>query len=564
MISVTLRKRTYTYSRDKPSSVAGKFGLSLFFLFFLAMGSLFEVFIVRQFSRALSQHFWKEVACEVVASDVQERSDRELPYAFTVRYRYEYAGPSYTSTRYKRNDAGFDSYSKAQQLAQKYPSGGRTFCYVNPRNASEAVLRRDSPLIGLAVFFPLIFVLIGAGGIYFLWRRPPQSMGKPIVTPAVRKGTRSRYAASIVFFVCALFGGALLYPLGIKPIARTIDANSWAATPCKVLRAEVRRHDSDEGTTYSAYILYQYKFGGRTYKSDRLDFIGGSSSGYQGKARLVALYEAAANPICYVNPRNPSEAVLKRGFHAKLLLALFPLPFLLIGVGGVFYTLRGKRPAVTGPTLTGSATRRAGPTRSTAPADTGRVVLAPKYSPRAKFAGILFFALVWNGIVLAVGRGALGGLGMLFVAPFALIGLGLLGGAGYLFLAMFNPRPTLELSSRVIPLGGATELRWSFTGQTSRIRELTVTLRGAEEAQYQRGTSTYTDRNVFYEMELYKTCDANQIVMGQVGLVMPQDTMHSFEAANNKILWDLDVHGAIKGWPDVKESFRITVTPTTA
>lgn len=37
--------------------------------------------------------------------------------------------------------------------------------------------------------------------------------------------------------------------------------------------------------------------------------------------------------------------------------------------------------------------------------------------------------------------------------------------------------------------------------------------------------------------------------------------MHSFEADNNKILWNLDVHGDIKKWPDVKESFKITVVP---
>jgi len=30
---------------------------------------------------------------------------------------------------------------------------------------------------------------------------------------------------------------------------------------------------------------------------------------------------------------------------------------------------------------------------------------------------------------------------------------------------------------------------------------------------------------------------------------MPQDTMHSFEAENNKILWHLEVHGVIKAGP---------------
>jgi hypothetical protein len=140
----------------------------------------------------------------------------------------------------------------------------------------------------------------------------------------------------------------------------------------------------------------------------------------------------------------------------------------------------------------------------------------------------------------------------------------LIGGAVYLFLAMFNPRPMLELSSGSIPLGGAAELRWTFSGQTGRIGELFVTLRGVEEARYRRGTNTCTDRNTFFEMELHKTSDAYEIASGRIGFVVPPDTMHSFEAANNKILWSLEVHGSIKGWPDVKESFKINVVPTVA
>jgi hypothetical protein len=149
------------------------------------------------------------------------------------------------------------------------------------------------------------------------------------------------------------------------------------------------------------------------------------------------------------------------------------------------------------------------------------------------------------------------------LVPFGAIGVGALVFVGYRFLALFNPRPTLELSASVIPLGGAAELRWSFSGRTSRIGEFTATLRGVEETRYQKGTHTYTDRNTFYEMELYRTSEASEIAAGQVGFVVPPDTMHSFEAQNNKIFWNLDIHGSIKHWPDVKESFRITVTPAT-
>jgi hypothetical protein len=559
----------------KPPGAVGKLGLSLFFFFFFAMGSLFEVFIIREFGRAIGQRSWNKLPCTIVSSKVQERADSKEPYAFDVRYRYEYGGQTYTGSAYKRSYSGSDKYSAAQQLVKKYPSGQNGFCYVNPANAGQAVLKRDSIAIGLVIFFPLIFVIIGAGGIYFLWKKQPPEAVKPIAATALREARTKgmgKYGLAALFAVFALVGGGMLYPLGIKPIAKTIAAESWITTPCRVLRAEVRSHDSDDGTTYSIYILYQYEFNGQTYKSDRYDFVGGSSSGYRGKARMVALYEASPNPVCYVNPDDPSEAVLKRGFHAKLLLALFPLPFLLIGVGGLIAVRRGKIAVGGGkakPWLAQEPARVPDDLAILRGTASGRAVLAPRFSAKSKFIGVTLVAAFWNGIVsiFVVSKlsdfrhGDSSWFGLLFLLPFVAVGFGLIAGAVYQLLALFNPRPTLELSSSAIPLGGVAELNWSFSGQTRRIHELTVTLRGIEEAKYRRGTNTYTDRNTFYEMELHRTPDPHEIASGQVGFVLPQDTMHSFEAENNKILWSLDLHGSIKGWPDVKESFQITVTP---
>jgi hypothetical protein len=560
----------------KPPSVVGRLGLSLFFLFFFSIGSLFELFVIREFGRAMGQRLWKKTPCRIVSSEVQEHAGSKAPYIFAVSYQYEHAGRSYTGSAYKRNYSGSDKYSDAQALVQKYPPGGSLFCYVNPGHPGEAVLKQDSLVIGLVILFPLIFVLIGVGGIYFIWRKQRPEAERPIAAAAVRKGGKSmgKYGLAALFAVFAIAGGIMLYPLGIRPIAKTVAAESWATTPCKVLRAEVRSHDSDDGTTYSICILYQYEFNGQTYKSDRYDFVGGSSSGYQGKARVVEQYRAAANPVCYVNPDDPSEAVLKRGFHAKLLLALFPLPFLLIGVGGLAATWRGKivtDDKTTKPWIAQRSVRASDGLATGRVADGGREVLRPKFSAKAKFLGVTLIAVFWNGIISIFVAGLVNDFryghpswfGLLFMLPFVVVGVALVGGVVYQFLAIFNPRPTLALSSSVIPLGGAAELTWSFSGRAGRIGEFTVMLRGVEEARYRKGTSTYTDRNTFYEMELYRTSDPSEIAAGQVGFVIPQDTMHSFEAENNKILWSLNVHGSIKHWPDVKESFRITVTPTT-
>jgi len=37
--------------------------------------------------------------------------------------------------------------------------------------------------------------------------------------------------------------------------------------------------------------------------------------------------------------------------------------------------------------------------------------------------------------------------------------------------------------------------------------------------------------------------------------------MHSFEAANNKIVWSIVLHGDIARWPDTKQEYGITICP---
>lgn len=541
----------------QPASIRGRVGLSLFFVFFFLMGSLFTALIGHAFARAMGQRSWKSTPCTIIAGDVQDLGG-DSPYAFAVSYRYDYGGKPYSGSTYKRDASSFASYSDARDLVGKYPAGADAICYVNPQNPAEAVLCRDSLFIGVVILLPLIFVAIGAGGVYFVWRKPPA--GTQRIAPIAR-GTRKsgRYAPAALFGVFAIVGGAMLYPLGIKPVTRTLDAERWLATPCKVLRAEVRDHRGDDSTTYSVYVLYEYELDGRTYKSDRFDFIGGSSSGYDGKARVVEQYRTAANPVCYVNPKNPYEAVLERGFHAKLLLALFPLPFLLIGVIGLIFTLRRRKGGASLSHESGLPATSCAPDLQPQPVS-GPATLKPKCSARGKFVGALLFASLWNVLIWVFFIKA-GGFALFILVPFAAVGVVAIGLVVYQFLALFNPRPTLHVSSRTVPLGGAAELRWGFSGRTGRIRELVVTLRGVERATYRRGTDTCHDESLFYEMELYRTSNAAEIASGQVGFLLPHDTMHSFNAPNNRIIWRLDMRGDIVKWPDVKESFEIEVTP---
>jgi hypothetical protein len=90
---------------------------------------------------------------------------------------------------------------------------------------------------------------------------------------------------------------------------------------------------------------------------------------------------------------------------------------------------------------------------------------------------------------------------------------------------------------------------------------LRITLRGIEEVRYRRGTNTYTDTHTFYDVPIIETSDSGRVEAGVATVNIPAETMHSFMASDNKILWKLCVKGDIPRWPDVDTEFPITVRP---
>src|SRR5215213_9577168 len=111
--------------------------------------------------------------------------------------------------------------------------------------------------------------------------------------------------------VFALIGGVALWFTFVRPMSRLVAARSWQETPCVIAESQVlESSDSDGGSTYKPDIHFTYTFEGREYRSNRYNFIDVSSSGRGGKEEIVAYYSPGLHTVCWVNPENPSEAVL--------------------------------------------------------------------------------------------------------------------------------------------------------------------------------------------------------------------------------------------------------------
>lgn len=402
--------------------------------------------------------------------------------------------------------------------------------------------------------------------------------------------------------VFAAGGTGMFIFFTVLPFWNIYQARSWSATPCTITQSQVETHSDSDGDTYSIDIRFTYQYKGKRYNSDRYRFAPpGSSSGYSGKRKVVAGYPVDSKQTCYVDPDEPHRAVLNRGLTGALWLGLFPLPFMAVGYVVLYAGLTGKlkvgtlgsksdwRPAGqhSAPHEDGSRdffVEEAALTASASSTPSGRgddapIVLNPGKSRKANFIGITIFSVIWNGILWTIASFELSDyfqqssnwslIPILLMSPFLIIGLVLIGISAYNFMLIYAPVVVIELGRDTLPLGGSTLLRWHIAGRPGRVDQVKISLVGEEQATYSRGTDTSTDTKAFYKQRLvgedqkrgkYDPAQTRDD-RGEVIVQVPLDTMHSFNANNNKIVWKLVVKAEVPRWPDPKDEYDLTVLP---
>jgi len=554
--------------------------MSVFFGIFLGMGLLFVVLLMDTVWSMVDSYDWpaRTAVIEQVGFDSGSSGD-EQPYRFTVRYSYEVAGRAYRSEQYMLDDSGTDDFTSVQRSINRYPIGSQTQAYVDPQDPTNAILEHQTPWMAALVLLPLVFVLIGGGGLCYTWFGKDAD-DKPIsdgATSSLSKST-SKTTGIVVGFVLLAGGIVGSYYFAVQPTMRWVAAQSWPATPAVVEVSRVLSKSDDDGTTYKVDILYRYDIAGQTYRSNNYDFSFGSSSGRRGKQQIVNQHPVGSSITAYINPNDPTDATVDRAYHWLMLLGLIPVAVAALGLVAFVRSLRVGRAVATSAGLLATPSGDEGegwpsylPESKAVDVSGGKgdaFELKPQSSRWVKCLVLAGVALFWNGIVIGVGSsmwhdmsGGIEWVPMIFILIFAGVGLVIIGAAGHAFLALFNPRVTLHTGRPFWAPGQTVEMTWDIKGSSSRISELTIKLVGTEKATYQRGTDTVTDTHEFFNETLDTVDQLSLRSNGELAIAIPPGAMHSFEASNNKIIWELQVRGDIKRWPDVSDDYPLTIVP---
>jgi hypothetical protein len=374
-------------------------------------------------------------------------------------------------------------------------------------------------------------------------------------------------AAFLGLFV--VIGSGAGYFMSARPLYQAWQASSWTPTRCEVISSRVDQRDD----TARVDIAYRYSVDDRVYTANRYDFIPGSTSDKSVPA-TVAAHPPGRVFECYVDPADPTNAVINRTpTHWYYMGLLFFLAFAGVpGAIGLFVLRRPQRSDGRALSAAVPVSRvgdgRFPSTTTLGGGDGAPVVMRPVASPLTSLLVALGVCLFVNGIVgvftyfeiklFREGQGMAWFLA-LFLLIFQVVAVACIVWVFRQLLALTNPRPVLTFSRGSVPLGGSVSIGWELTGAAHRVTHLTMTLKGREEARYRRGTDTHTDTHVFFTETLVDVSHAGGIARGSGTLRVPADTMHTFVADNNKVIWTLHVVGEINRWPDMEEDFDVTV-----
>lgn len=119
---------------------------------------------------------------------------------------------------------------------------------------------------------------------------------------------------------------------------------SWHETPCVIVASSVQsqRPSPNSNIAHRALIRYSYEFQGQKHTSSRIKRVDSATSHEHLARGTVAAYPVGLQTVCYVNPEDPTQALLKRGSRGALYSIWFPILFVVGGLGITWNALRSR------------------------------------------------------------------------------------------------------------------------------------------------------------------------------------------------------------------------------
>jgi len=353
------------------------------------------------------------------------------------------------------------------------------------------------------------------------------------------------------------------------------SAQGWEETPAYLTSVDLKEHSGDDSTTHEVVATYDYEFLGQRYAGNRVGISSTADNIGHWQKRVYADLDAhfrrnQAVP-CYVNPRNPSEALLNRELRWEMVAfqSVFAVAFGLVGFGLLIGSLFGIR-----------RTREQKASQAEHPSEPWR--WNPEWAQgviragsKGQMVGMLVFTVLWNAISMP----------LLFILPreisekgnragwigflFPLVGVGLIVGTirSVIRWVRFG-KSTFQMAAVPGVIGGRVAGIVTLPRGVQPANGFVVTLNCLETVTTGSGKNRSTKERTLWQdshimrAEPMRTDPMLQAlpVLFAVPYELPSATP---DAADGKVTWRLEVTADIPGI-DYLVQFEIPVFKTAA
>ncbi len=145
-----------------------------------------------------------------------------------------------------------------------------------------------------------------------------------------------------LFFSIFLVMGLIFAALMVKDISRSHQVARWRSVPCTILSAEGIDNGGDN--PYAFGVRYHYEIDGQSHTGQRFRRKNYSTGDYADVQTLLDRYPPDSRATCLVNPDDPNDAVLEADSPWMAAMLILPGIFIVIGGGGVWFSLHRRSP----------------------------------------------------------------------------------------------------------------------------------------------------------------------------------------------------------------------------
>lgn len=126
---------------------------------------------------------------------------------------------------------------------------------------------------------------------------------------------------------------------------RAEETRSWTPIPCLIVssRLSQERPTPNSNPAFRAEVRYSYTYAGKVMTGTHIKRVDSASQHEDVAKKKLEAYPVGSELTCYVNPKQPDQAILKHDTRAALYSIWFPGLFVVGGLGMAWNAL--KRPA---------------------------------------------------------------------------------------------------------------------------------------------------------------------------------------------------------------------------